>query len=116
MYSKLELLDVSYSAELDTSSNFCDEKSQNLPNISFDANLSIKFIDCKSDTVKHAPVEVTHRTPSVKDATGSQKSECSAERCKQIEQLNISYDSNDSIEFHDIGKVNAVHNPGITTI
>lgn len=74
------------------------EKSTDFPNVSFGSNFSFEHFDCKLDVISHIP----SKNPTLKSE--SQKSEISADR---TEQLNISYDSNDSIQLYDLQRKNA---------
>lgn len=78
------------------------EKSTDFPNVSFGSNFSFEQFDCKLDVISHFPVEIPSKNPTLKSE--SQKGEISADR---TEQLNISYDSNDSIQLYDLQRKNA---------
>lgn len=107
------MLDVSYSDEFGSIEYLCDEKSQDFPNVSFDSNISIQHIGCKSDIVHHLPVDIPSKKQIIEKLCGSQKNKIPAEQRTKIEHLDISYSSNDSIELYDLQKENRTQSPGI---
>lgn len=83
----------------DDSSN---QGSSDLPNVSYDSNLSVELIDSQTDTVQRASVSITCRQSAKENIIDSQKTEFPSEPRTKIDQLNISYDSNSSVEIHDV--------------
>lgn len=100
------MLNVSYPDELETSNinENSDEKNNNFINVSVESNVSIELINCQVD-VGNAPANLKNMKPVIENITDS---------LKKIEQLNISYDSNDSLEIQNVGI--SAHKPGILAL
>lgn len=98
--------------------SYSDESgSSDFPNISFDSNISVEQIGSKSNVV-HLPVDIpkskrTKKKPKDTSQCGSLKSEFATELCANVEQLNISYNSNDSVELIDFQTEKNTQNQGI---
>lgn len=102
-YRKLEVLNVSYPDELGTSNILenSDTENNNFINVSVDSNLSIEHIDYQMDIVQDAPTNCTRKKTAIESISHSSE---------EVEQLNVSYNSNDSIEIHKVE--NNAQSPG----
>lgn len=94
------------SLESGSSDYVCAENSLIFPNVSFDSNIFVE-IDYKSKSI-HTPDGKAMR----KKDNASERSEFFSEPCRGLERLDISIDSNNSIELFDFTKENGVQNPG----
>lgn len=103
---------MSFLEELDTSDYFCSEKKRTFLDVSFDLNISIEYIDCKSK--QH--VEIPTRKPCNENTIDTQKNKTLPQHSIKIDKLNISFDPDDSIGLLNSNVENYAHSPGIIII